>query len=181
MAIIGDSLTVGVTSPSILGDETLQALLAREGRDVTLVSARNGRTIGQGIDVIRTHRREIEAADVVLLGLGTNDIWGRVGSDEASARAEIDRATNAVLEIDPGTIVVWIDLSVESVASRTRRFNAALTSLAADVTGIEKCSWRDGAVARPGTFAADGIHLTVSGYRARRDTILDCLRQGDTR
>ena len=176
VAIIGDSLTLGVTSAAVLGTgNTIQDRLRAQGRDVTVVSSRKGRTTGEGIVVVNSNAAAIERADVVLLGLGTNNIWGRVGNSRETARAEIERVTGAVLAIDPDTIVMWVDLSIESVGQRTRNFNDALDDVAAALSSVEVCEWRDSAVATPGTFASDGIHLTGSGYRARRDILLNCL------
>lgn len=175
VAIVGDSLMVGVTAHSILGNETIQDRLVEQGRRVTLVNSRIGRTLAQGIDVIRSERAAIERSDIVLIGLGTNNVWGTAGSSEAEAAIEIVRVTEAVRTIDPDTIVIWIDLSVESVGARTSNFNEALTSVAQSSDMIEVCEWRDQAITHAGTFAPDGIHLTGPGYRARRDILLACI------
>jgi|GEM_PF-4922121 len=175
VAIVGDSLTVGVTSASILGDDTIQNRLPDQGQATTLISARSGRTMAEGIAIIRSNRSAIRDADVVFVGLGTNDLFGNAGSTVAGAENEIERINQAIFEIDPTNVIVWIDVSVEAISQRTANFNAGLGNITARFDSIEVCPWRHRALATPGAFARDRIHLTTSGYRARRDIILACL------
>ena len=175
VAIVGDSLTVGVTSPAHLGGDTLQARLRALGRPVPLVDARIGRRLAEGIEVIEANPRAIGEAGVVLVGLGTNDLWGLAASSTERAVAEIERVGRAIGSIDPGAAIVWVDLSVETEPARTATFNRALALVAARDPRVHVCGWRDLALARPGTFARDGIHLTRDGYAHRRDVLLDCL------
>lgn len=172
--MLGDSLTVGVTSPSILGGATLQAVLAANAIDV-FVSARVGRNISEGISVITANPSTFAAADLVVVGLGTNDIRGSVGSSEAAARRRIDEVNAAVLAANPLARILWIELVFEGVRERTLVFNRALASAAADVAHVHLCLWRDEALRHPEWFAGDGIHMNTTGYRARRDTLLGCI------
>ncbi len=175
VAIIGDSLTVGVTSPAFVA-ETLQSRLLAQGRPVTLVSARVGRPLREGIEVVEARRAEVGAADVVLVALGTNDLWGSVASSDERAAAAIAELRDAVRAVDPTTVVVWVDVAAMPVPGRAATFNRALATTAALDDRFEVCRWSEGALARPATFASDGIHLTGEGYRHRRDVMLDCLR-----
>lgn len=178
VVIIGDSLTVGMMSSSLLGSgNTIQSLLRGTGRAV-FADAEVGRSTRGGVNVARGNRATVAAADVALIALGTNDVGGVPGLDVATATAEIDRMVAELRSTNPRIRIVWVDVVVERYAGRTAAWNHALAATAAGVPAFELCRWREIALANPSWFFADGIHLRVPGIIARRDVVIDCIIHG---
>ena len=177
VAIIGDSLIVGVVSPSFLGAETLDAVLRASDRSV-FTSAAIGRTVTGAVRVVLENTSTIRASDVALVGLGTNDIFSDAGGSVAASRAEIDRFADQLWVANPDLRIGWADVSVEKRPVEMQHWNTALDAAAAADDRLEICRWRNVALANPNWSAPDGIHLVRDGYAARRDVLLRCLISG---
>lgn len=173
--VIGDSLFVGVVSPLVLGtNNTLQATLGAQGRTV-FTSARSGRRVPEAIDVVRAEAETVRLASAVLIGLGTNDLFGSAGSSVANARRTIDAMIVALRAINPDVRIIWTDVSVEQNRNRTETWNTALVDAATETANVEVCRWREIVLQHPEWVAGDRIHLNTSGYRARRDVLIRCV------
>ena len=176
--IIGDSLTWGLTSSSVLGSSgTIQARLRGTGRVVD-TNAEIGRSTWWGRQAIRSQRSTVAAADVILLGFGTNEVLDVPGLSVGQSRLEIDRMIEAVRAINPAARIVWSDVSVERLASRTANWNRALVDAAVTQAEVEVCEWRLETLNNPQWFAGDGVHLTTAGYSARREILIQCVIVG---
>ena len=173
--VVGDSLFVGVVSPLVLGaSNTLQATLRADGRTV-FTSARSGRRVPEGIDVVQAQAETVRRASAVLIGLGTNDLFGSSGGSVERARRRIDEMIEALRSINPDVRIIWTDVSVEQNRTRTENWNTALVAVATDTANVEVCRWRDIVLQHPEWVAGDRIHLNTSGYRARRDVLIQCV------
>lgn len=174
IAIIGDSLFVGISSSRYLGGPSLQTILVDSGR-VTWSSVLIGQTMGPAVTVVRANRAVIAEMDVALIGLGTNDIHDSGRTAIAEWRASIERLGTELRLINPQIRIVWVDVAFRRLDHRALAFNDILADVARTVADVEICHWRQFSTANPQWLAADGLHLTAAGYRARRDIVLGCL------
>lgn len=173
--VIGDSLFVGVVSPLFVGTgNTLQDRLAATGRTV-FTSAEVGRSVPQAVQVVLARAADVDSSNVALVGLGTNDLFGSAGTSVSAARARIDQMIGVLRTINPDIRLVWVDVSVEAQRGRTLVWNAALAEAADDHIDVEVCAWRTIVLQHPEWVAGDGIHLTGTGYAARRDVLIECV------
>ncbi|NND75022.1 MAG: SGNH/GDSL hydrolase family protein [Ilumatobacter sp.] len=178
IVIIGDSLFAGIVWHSFLGAEhTIQARLRATGRTV-FTKAEIGRSVPWGVNVVRDNRSAVAQADVALIGLGTNEVLDTPGLDVATSRVAIDRMVRELRTVNPRIRIVWVDVTVERLFSRTHNWNLALAAADVDVPAFEVCAWREIALANPSWFERDGVHLKLPGYAARRDVLIDCLLIG---
>lgn len=175
--IVGDSLFAGIIWTSILGADTIQARLRATGRSV-FVNAQIGLTVAGGRQVVRHNAATVAGADAAVIGLGTNDVAVAPDITVATARAVIDEMVVELRSLNSGIRIVWVDVAVERAGDATLNWNWALADAAAEIAGFEVCWWRPHSLANPHWYAGDGLHLTVTGYRARRDVVFDCLVSG---
>ncbi len=177
VVIVGDSLFAGIVWTSILGADTIQARLRATGRTV-FANAQIGLTVPGGRQVVRHNGSIVAGADAAAIGLGTNEVVLAPSISVATARQAINDMVNELRAFSPGIRVVWVDVAVERARTATENWNQALADAAAEIPGFEVCAWRQHALANPGWYAGDGIHLDVAGYRARRDVVFNCLVVG---
>jgi lysophospholipase L1-like esterase len=178
VVVIGDSLFAGIVWSSFLGaDNTIQARLRATGRTV-FTDAEIGRSVPGGLRSVAANRAAVAQADVALIGLGTNEVLDTPGLDAATSRTAIDRMVSALREANPRIRIVWVDVTVERLFSRTQNWNLALDGAEAQISHFEVCRWRHVALAHPEWFEPDGTHLKIAGYAARRDVLIDCLITG---
>jgi lysophospholipase L1-like esterase len=175
VVVIGDSLFAGIVWSSFLGvDNTIQARLRATGRTV-LADAAIGRSVPGGLRSVAANRAAITQADVALIGLGTNEVLDTPGLDVATSRAAIDRMVSALREANPHIRIVWVDVTVEGLLSRTQNWNLAMAGAETQIANFEVCRWRHIALAQPDWFEPDGVHLKIPGYVARRDVLINCV------
>ncbi len=171
--VVGDSLMVGVVDSRYLNGPSLLQVLAADGVDAT-ASVRVARTIPQATTALSSFRATIRAADTIVVGLGTNDIFNSGGITVEAWRASISAFVETVASINPTARVVWVDVSFRRVANRAVAFNSLLGTFAR-AGHLEVCPWREYILAHPEWLAGDGLHLRPAGYAARRDLILSCI------
>ena len=178
LVVLGDSLIYGITSSRVLGsNNTIQAHLGSTGRTVFAVGE-VGKSTPWGVGIVRSNRSVVRGADVVLIGFGTNEVLDTPGLSVATSRSAIDKMIAAVRLENALARIVWVDVSVERLAQRTASWNRALDEAEQQVDDFHVCRWRSIALANPEWFEGDGVHLTTSGYRARRDVLISCVIGG---
>lgn len=156
----GDSLTVGMSAE-------LRRLLA--GYRVQ-ISARRGRTLVQGLRMVR--KAASTMPPIVVVGLGTND-------DVERPRAFASGARTLLRLAGPRRCVLWIDLY-----RRTRRrsdpgfrpLNRILLALRPSHPRLVLVPWSRLASRHPAWFPRDAIHPTEAGYLARARAVAGALR-----
>lgn len=173
VGIVGDSLFVGITDRLYLGGPTLQELLEARG-STTWNAVRVGMTMPGGRSALRYRPGNVAASDVIVIGLGTNDIYNSGGMARAAWNADIVSVVDEARAINPTVRVVWVDVAFRQISERATAFNAELNALA-PVLDIEVCAWHDEMQANPQWLAGDGLHLNSAGYRARRDIVERCI------
>lgn len=146
VALIGDSLNVGV-EPYLPG--------ALPSFDL-VVNDRVGRRTGEGITEIEQGRARI--APYVVVSLGTNDD----PSDVAAFRAAVRRLLALV---GPNRCLVWATIWRGGAPSDA--LNRVLRDAAAENRRMRLVEWAAMVQDHPGWLAADGLHGSPTGYRAR--------------
>lgn len=172
--IFGDSLFVGISDERYLFGATLQQSLRNGGIAVSSTVAL-GLNIGTTRAAIASDRASIAAADTLIVGVGTNDIFNSGGLAPASWRASIDAMVADVRAINADTRVVWVDVAFERYASRATIFNQQLDDVAAADDGFSVCPWNALISQHPEWLGGDRLHLTGQGYTERRNLILSCV------
>jgi lysophospholipase L1-like esterase len=158
--IIGDSLTVG---PQLFASLSRRVTRTKNWNS-TLVNAKVGRTIPQGISVLK--KAKFRTPTAIVVALGTNDVLSR---REASYPA---RAIDQFMRAAQGRPVLWLNLEFSQTRpdwrSRGVRFNKELRKATLRWPNLHIADWdRHFSPNGPSRFIQDGIHLTVSGYKTR--------------
>lgn len=152
---MGDSLTVG-TAP-LLGPE-----LAELGCTLRWWDAAVGRRTSEGVAVLEANRSRLPR--VIVVGLGTNDRY-----ELADFAAHVDR----VMVLAAGRQVVWSDVAYEPVRDHVNLvlYLKALVHPNLWLTGWDRPYWSN-----TRWRAADGVHATPAGYRARAELVAGDVR-----
>jgi lysophospholipase L1-like esterase len=158
--IIGDSLTVG---PELFASLSRRVTRTKKWHSA-LVNAKVGRTIPQGVAVLKKARFRNPTA--IVVALGTNDVLSR---REASYPA---KAIDDFMKAAQGKPVLWLNLEFSPTRpdwrSRGARFNKELRKATTRWPNLEIADWDKFFVSSGASrFIQDGIHLTVTGYRTR--------------
>ncbi len=174
VVLIGDSLSVGVTDPRYIVGPTFQEALTAAGISNT-TSTSVGLTVPLARGAVGRGETGIGAStDVVVIALGTNDVFNTGGTEADRWRAAQDLLLEAIRAAAPGARIVWVDVSFLRFQSRADVFNAVLGQQQTD-GAIEVCPWHALIRAHPEWLGSDQLHLTGTGYAARRDLIVDCV------
>lgn len=158
--IVGDSLTFGAKHFASL---TRRVATTRKWTS-TIVNAKPGRSISQGIEVIK--KAKLRNPTAIVVALGTNDLLSqRSPSYPAIAIDRFMKAAN-------GRPVLWLNIEFSTTRpdwrSRGVRFNRELRKAKSRWPNLEIADWDKFFVSQKASrFVQDGIHLTVSGYRTR--------------
>jgi hypothetical protein len=151
--VVGDSLTEGA-------EPWLERAVTARGWTLTGVDARVGRSVRDGLAVLR--RRVRTLPPTVIVALGTNNL----GASAADVEAWLADARRIV---GPERRVVWVNLAVAGSPGRIargREINAALRMSARrwDVDVLDWAAWarRNGVATK-----SDGIHYADGAYRLR--------------
>lgn len=161
LLVVGDSLTVGADAFGSLGIK-LQALGTW---NKALVDARVGRTANAGSVVLE--KRVTRATTAIVIALGTNDMISK--TQPSYPKWVIDR----VMSKSKGRPVLWVNLEFADktrpdLEIRARRFNKELRRAANRWPNLFISDWNSAFVPNKSSrFIADGVHLTVAGYRTR--------------
>lgn len=174
MYIIGDSLTVG---PQLFASLSRRVTRTKNWNS-TLVNAKVGRTIPQGISVLK--KAKFRTPTAIVVALGTNDVLSR---REASYPA---RAIDQFMRAAQGRPVLWLNLEFSQTRpdwrSRGVRFNKELRKATLRWPNLHIADWdRHFSPNGPSRFIQDGIHLTVSGYKTRATFMIGQLNSWATR
>jgi lysophospholipase L1-like esterase len=172
--IFGDSLFVGISDERYLIGPTLQQSLRDSGVTVSSTVAL-GLNIGTGRAAIRADPASIVAADTLIVGLGTNDIFNSGGLAPTSWRASIDALVADARAINPDIRLIWVDVAFERYATRATVFNQQLNAVAATDDGFSVCPWNALISSHPEWLGGDRLHLSGRGYTERRNLILSCV------
>lgn len=153
LLVVGDSLTVGA-APWLT-----DAVRARGWR-LTDVDARVGRTVPEGLAVLKKRARAGTLPSTVIVALGTNNL----GASDADIEAWVSTARSVVGDARQ---LAWVNISV--AAPRAERAYEIDTALAASARrwNVQVLDWY-GWTRRNGiTNKADGIHYEDGVYRLR--------------
>ncbi|MGA0117893.1 MAG: SGNH/GDSL hydrolase family protein [Ilumatobacteraceae bacterium] len=171
---VGDSLTVGSSAFGSL------ATRARNTKIWTrvIMDARVGRTASTGATTVRSKITRHTTA--IVIALGTNDMLSKPESWYPAW--VIDK----VMKETKGRPVLWFTLEYSSKSrrdwrSRAARFNRALKAAIARWPQLTVADWNAYFVPnKVSRFIADGVHLTVAGYRTRATFTIRQLRSFGT-
>ncbi len=155
VAIVGDSLTVGVRS-------RITPFAARYGFDAK-IDAQNGRDIEAGVSPLK---KIVAGRDLVVVALGTND--ARTGLTAAEADQRIDDLMQQVA----GKPVLWINVyraDTKATMAAAELFDQQLAAAASRYANLTVLDWSSYIKSRPELMGGDHIHLTSDGYVARAD------------
>lgn len=163
LVFIGDSLTVGADA---FGAVALN--LRRAGIWTAVVmDGRVGRTARQGASTLATRMETTRNPTAVVVALGTNDMISQRAASYPPA--VIEKVMNESL----GVPVLWVTPTFSSAIrpdwrQRALRFNRALRAAQTEWPNLHIADW-SGAFAPRGAsrYIADGVHLTVTGYKTR--------------
>ncbi len=161
LLFIGDSLTVGANAfgslPTRVRAMTTWPRLSMD--------ARVGRTASAGAAIIK--KKLTKDTTAIVVALGTNDMISK--SETWYPTWVIDK----LMVQARGRPVLWMNVEFSATSrrewrSRAARFNRALVSATQRWPNLSIADWnahfRPNRVSR---FIADGVHLTVNGYRTR--------------
>lgn len=163
LLFIGDSLTVGADAFGAL------ATNLRRPRTWTAVvmDAKVGRTASQGASTLAARITRTRDVTAVVIALGTNDMISQRSASYPPA--VIDKVMNEAL----GIPVLWVTPTFSATIrpdwrQRALRFNRALRAAQEEWPNLHVADWAGQFVPSGASrFIADGVHLTVSGYKTR--------------
>jgi lysophospholipase L1-like esterase len=163
LLFIGDSLTVGADAFGALATN-----LRRSGLwSAVVMDAKVGRKASQGVATLAGRMETTRNPTAIVIALGTNDM---ISQRSTSYPADvIDRVMNESL----GAPVLWVTPTFSATIrpdwrQRAARFNRALRAARAEWPNLTVADWAGYFSPRGGSrFIADGVHLTVTAYKAR--------------
>jgi hypothetical protein len=157
LILIGDSLAVGI-------EDLLPGLLPGwRVRSDALTS----RPLDAGMAILA--RTEVPDGAVIAMSLFTNDNPSRTDALESAVRTTVRRA-------GPGGCAVWATIARPPFAGRSYApANALLRRLDAELARLVVVPWAEQA-GRNGWLAADRVHATPEGYRARAQMYAQAAR-----
>lgn len=163
LVFIGDSLTVGADAFGAL------ATNLRRPRTwaAVVLDAKVGRTANQGASTLAARMNKTRDVTAVVIALGTNDMISQRSASYPPA--VIEKVMNESL----GVPVLWVTPTFSATIrpdwrQRALRFNRALRAAQEEWPNLLVADWAAEFVPRGASrFIADGVHLTVSGYKTR--------------
>lgn len=161
LLVIGDSLTVGSDA---FGSLATRLRTTSIWPRVTM-DAREGRTAATGAITLRN--RLTRHTTAIVIALGTNDMISK--PEPWYPSWVIDK----VMSQTRGTPVLWLTLEFSDTSrldwrQRASRFNRALRIAQSKWPTLMIADWNSHFKPnRVSRFIADGVHLTVNGYRTR--------------
>jgi hypothetical protein len=161
LLFVGDSLTVGTTYFGTLKTRVNNLRIWPS----VIIDAKVGRLTTEGAKTIA--KKISPSTTAIVVALGTNDMISR--RDPAYPPIAID----TVMEQTRGLPVLWCNVEFSPIGRgdwrfRARRFNRALRDAQSRWPNLIIADW-DKAFTPSGKsrYIADGVHLTVSGYKTR--------------
>lgn len=170
LLILGDSLSVGTDA---FGQ--LQARVERT--DIwpsVVIDDRVGRTAKQSIPLLQ--KRVSAQTTAIVIALATNDLLSH--SEPSYPKQIIDEVMSTTNNLP----VLWVNVEYSATGrrdwvSRSARFNKALVTARSRWPQLQIADWNKFFIPKSKSrFIADGIHLTVSGYKTRATFLVDQLQ-----
>ena len=121
----------------------------------------------------------LDDTTAIVVALGTNDMLSR--TESWYPRWVIDRVMSTTLEIP----VLWVNLKYSDTRpnwkSRGNRFNKELRLAKLRYPTLTIADWNSSFIPKSASrFIADGVHLTVSGYRTRASFLIPTIAKFGT-
>ena len=163
LIVIGDSLMEG---SSVYGKLSGQLTSLRMWTSVT-IDYKRGRKTSESYGVLERRLSAAKNPTALVIALGTNDMISH--SEPSWPSRVIDR-----MMIEAGGLpVLWVNTTFNGAVHpdwklRAARFNRALRAARAEWPNLYVAEWSTYFVPKGASrFIADGVHLTVSGYKTR--------------
>ncbi|MEY4391775.1 MAG: GDSL-like Lipase/Acylhydrolase family [Actinomycetota bacterium] len=172
LVVIGDSLMEG---SSVYGKLSGQLTALRVWTSVT-VDYRRGRKTSESYGVLERRLAAAKNPTAIVVALGTNDM---ISHSEASWPA---RVIERMMIEAGGLPVLWVNTTFNGAVHpdwklRAARFNRALRSAQTEWPNLFVADWSAFFVPKGASrFIADGVHLTVSGYKTRATWLTSQVR-----
>ena len=163
LVIVGDSLLEGST---VFGNLSSRVTALRVWTSVG-IDFKRGRKTSEAYGVVRSRLTAAKNPTALVIALGTNDM---ISHSEPSWPA---RVINSMMAEANGLPVLWVNTTFNGAVHpdwrlRAVRFNRALRAAQKDWPNLFVADWFGYFVPKgPSRFIADGVHLSVSGYRTR--------------
>ena len=167
--IIGDSLTVGTEA---FGNLSARVNALGTWTNVVM-DAKVGRKASLGAGVI--DKKLSVATTALVIALGTNDMISRTESWYPQYVIDL------VMTQTRGLPVLWVNTEFSALGrrdwvSRSVRFNKALKKAQLRWPQLRIADWNSSFTPKSSSrFIADGVHLTVSGYKTRASFMVNAL------
>lgn len=171
LLFVGDSLTVGSDAFGSLATRTRNTGIWTR----VIMDARVGRTARAGASTVST--RLTPHTTAIVIALGTNDMLSKPETWYPSW------AIDKVMNQTNGRPVLWFTLEYSATSrpewrSRAARFNRSLKAAQLRWPQLTVADWNAFFVPnKVSRFIADGVHLTVSGYRTRASFTLRQIQE----
>jgi hypothetical protein len=169
LLIIGDSLSVGT---DYFGK--LQSRIERLSVWTTVsIDDKEGRKASLAAPILTKQLKSNTTA--IVIALGTNDMISRRESWYPAYVIEL------VMEKTRGLPVLWVNTEFSALGrrdwvSRSVRFNRALVNAQVRWPQLHIANWNKSFTPKASSrFIADGVHLTVSGYKTRASFMVKAL------
>jgi lysophospholipase L1-like esterase len=168
--VVGDSLTFGANYFGKLGVKAQSTNIWTK----VVLDARNGRKATVGAKIISDKLTNTTTA--VVVALGTNDMISK--SETWYPAFAIDSVMEQVGDIP----VLWVNLEFSPTGradwrARGVRFNRALKAAALRYPNLVVADWNTFFTPKgQSRFVADGIHLSVTGYKTRTTYLINQMK-----
>lgn len=172
LIVIGDSLMEG---SSVYGKLSGQLTSLRMWTSVT-IDYKRGRKTNESYGVLERRLSAAKNPTAIVIALGTNDMISH--SEPSWPSRVIER-----MMIEAGGLpVLWVNTTFNGAVHpdwklRAARFNRALRAARAEWSNLYVAEWSTFFVPKGASrFIADGVHLTVSGYKTRATWLASQVR-----
>ena len=168
--VVGDSLTFGANYFGKLGERAQGTKIWTK----VVLDAKNGRKATVGARVIAD--KLTSSTTAIVVALGTNDMISK------SQPWYPSYAIDTVMEQAGGLPVLWVNLEFSPTGradwrSRGVRFNRALQQATNRYPNLTVADWNKFFTPRgQSRFVADGIHLSVTGYKTRTTYFINQMK-----
>lgn len=170
LLIIGDSLSVGTDYFGQLQSRIERLAIWTK----VLINDKPGRKASLAAPILKKQLTVDTTA--IVIALGTNDMISRTESWYPQYVIDLVMAKTRNLP------VLWVNTEFSALGrrdwiSRSVRFNRALVKAQARWPQLRIADWNTSFVPKAASrFIADGVHLTVSGYKTRATFTVNALR-----
>ena len=168
--VVGDSLTFGANYFGKLG-------VKAQGTNIwtnVVLDAKNGRKATVGAKIIAN--RLSSSTTAIVVALGTNDMISKSESWYPTY------AIDTVMDQAGGLPVLWVNLEFSPTGradwrARGVRFNRALQSATRRYPNLVIADWNKFFTPKgQSRFVADGVHLSVTGYKTRTTYFINQMK-----